>query len=525
MDKNTDSTFAERRAPAESSSSAAKRITRNSFYLILRTVLIMCVSLYTSRISLQLLGETDYGIYSLVAGFVLFFGFLNISMERATSRFLMYERSAGTQASMTEMFNVAIYAHASIAAVVVLLGETVGLWYLNYHLNIPADRMVATNWIYQLALLTLVFNVMKVPYNACIVAYEKMSFYAFLAMGEVVLRLAAIMSLFLIKSDLLVLYALQWLLVTVVVFTCYKVFCRKHFPICRFRWQWNGRIYLRLLSFSGWSTLGSGSGIFALQGVAVLVNKFIGVVANAAFGLAVQIYQAMFGILNSFQTAFSPRLVGLYAQRKMDELREFIYNLGRYSYYVGALISFPVCINMSLLLHTWLGDDVPEYTVQFGILVILANFFDCISAPGLVCNQATGRVRNFNIVWSLLLLSNLLFSWIALRVMNCPAPSVFVVRLIVSGVIYLFITITMRIQVGLSAWRYIFSSLLKPGLLCLPALALSLWIAFGVKGWGGLLLNSIAFIAVYALTIYLLGLTPNEKRTVQEFIRCKMQRN
>ncbi len=197
-----------------------RRITKNSALLMVRTVLIMLVSLVTVRITLQVLGQEDYGIYSLVAGFVLFFGLLNISMERATSRFLLYEEGKGDELSTMRVFNVAVYAHASISLAILLLGETVGLWYVNTQLIIPTGKMAATNWVYQLALASTICHVMKVPYNASIVAYERMSFYAYLAMGEVVLRLAAIMMLYLFNDHLLTIYALQWFIVSRSLFLC-----------------------------------------------------------------------------------------------------------------------------------------------------------------------------------------------------------------------------------------------------------------------------------------------------------------
>lgn len=502
--------------------SQAKRISKNSLYLVVRTLLIMIVSLYTSRVTLEVLGEEDYGIYTLVAGFVLFFGFINISMERGTSRFLMYERGVGNPQSMMAMFNTAVYAHASIAIVVLLLGETVGLWYVNTHLNIPADKMTATNWVYQLALVTLMFNVMKVPYNASIVAHEKMSFYAILAMVEVVLRLGAIMALYLLHDHLLVVYALQFLGVTVVVFICYRVYCKRNFPSCRFRWIWNKKQYFDLLSFSGWSTLGGAACIFAFQGVGIVLNLFIGVVANAAMGLATNVYNAMFSVLSSFQTAYSPRLVGLYAQEKFEELRKFIYTLGKFSFFIGAALTVPVCLNMSMLLHIWLGNEVPEYTSSFSILILAANFFDCIAAPGLVCNQASGKVRNFNIIWSILLLCNLGGSYVALK-LGASAPMVFVIRTVLSGIIYLFVVIVMRVQIGLRVMKYVAESLLKPLLIFAAPFALTYWIYDITGGWGRLMLTSVAFEVSYIAVFYVLGLRRGEREMVKDAILTKLK--
>lgn len=505
-----------------SSSNQAKRISKNSLYLVVRTVLIMIVSLYTSRITLEVLGEEDYGIYSLVAGFVLFFGFINISMERGTSRFLMYEKGTGNAVALKEMFNVAIYAHASIALLVIILGETIGLWYVNTHLNIPANKMIATNWVYQLALLTLVFNIMKVPYNASIVAHEKMSFYAILAMVEVVLRLAAIMALYLLNDHLLIVYALQFLGVTVIVFLCYRIYCKRNFPSCRFQRIWNRQKYFNLLSFSGWSTLGGAACIFAFQGVGIVLNHFIGVLANAAMGLATNVYNAMFSILSSFQTAYSPRLVGLYAQKEIEQLRNFIYTLGKYSFFVGALLTVPVCLNMPFLLKIWLGNNVPQFTSSFSILILAANFLDCIAAPGLICNQATGKVRNFNIIWSALLMLNLLFSYIVLK-WGAPPPAVFAIRTIIAFIIYIFITIMMKVQIQLNAFRYISASLLKPLLVIAIPFSITYWISLHTHAWAHLFLTSASFIILYAANFFFFGMTPSERNMIKDTISKKLK--
>lgn len=509
--------------PERVDNSQAKRISKNSLYLVVRTLLIMLVSLYTSRVTLEVLGEEDYGIYTLVAGFVLFFGFINISMERGTSRFLMYERGAGTPQSLLAMFNTAVYAHASIAILVVVLGETVGLWYVNTHLNIPADKMTATNWVYQLALITLVFNIMKVPYNASIVAHEKMSFYAILAMIEVVLRLGGIMALYLLHDHLLVVYSLQFLGVTIIVFLCYRIYCKRNFPSCRFKRLWNKQSYFSILSFSGWSTLGGAACIFAFQGVGIALNHFIGVLANAAMGLATNVYNAMFSVLSSFQTAYSPRLVGLYAKEELEELRKFIYLLGKYSFFIGAMLTVPVCLNMSMLLHIWLGENVPQYTTSFSILILAANFFDCIAAPGLVCNQATGKVRNFNIIWSILLMLNLLFSYIVLK-FGAEAPTVFVIRTLVAAAIYFFIIIMMKVQIGLNAMKYIVSSLIKPLLLVAIPFAIAYIIGEYAVEWCRLIITTVVFITTYFFTFYLFGMKANERNMVKNAILQKFHR-
>lgn len=494
-----------------------KRIGRNSLYMVVRTVAIMLVSLYTSRLTLNLLGETDYGIYSIVAGFVLIFSFINIAMERSITRFLMYERGRGSSRSLCEMFNVAIFAQIAIAGCVLLAGETVGLWYVNNFLNVPPEKMAATNWVYQLSLATLCFNIAKVPYNAMIITFERFSFYAIFSFVEVLLRLAAVLLLLLFSEHLLVIYATQFLGVTVVVFFVYKLYCTHAAAfgnVCRFRRYWNRDNFFDMVKFCGWSTLGSASGLGAYQGAALILNYFFGVVVNAAFGLATMVQQAGFNILSAFQTAYSPKLVALYAREELEQLRGFIYRLGKYSFYISAALLVPLCLNMDIALHIWLGNDMPQYTAIFCILSLVCNGIDCIAAPGLVCNQATGRVRNFNIIWSILMLSNLPFDYIVLRATEW-APTAFVVRAVINVAVYLFFIRMMQFQIGLRPFRYITASLLKPLLIAV--------IPFGVAGllrmnmgntFLSAVVNSLTFWLVFAAFIFLFGLDKAERAKV-----------
>lgn len=502
----------------ETSDQIGKRIGRNSLYMIVRTVLIMLVSLYTSRLALELLGETDYGIYSLVAGFVIFFGFLNISMERSITRFLMYEKGSGTAESLRRMFNVAMITQFCIVGVVLVAGETIGLWYINHNMNIPAGRMSATNWVYQLSLVTLCFNIVKVPYNAMIVAFEKLSFYAFFSMGEVLLRLGCILALLLLKDNLLIIYSAQFLAVTVVVVGVYKTYCcHAHCfgDSCRFYGYWNSSRFRQMLSFCGWSTLGSAACLGAFQGTSLILNRFFGVVINAAFGLAAMVQQASFSILVSFQTAFSPKLVALYAQGHREELRNFIYKLGKYSFYIACFVLTPACVNIDAALHIWLGGEIPQYTGIFCVLCLISNGVDCLAAPGLVCNQATGHVKWFNIIWSALMIANLPIVYGLLYAFDW-APLAFYVRVSINLVCYIFFVQTMHRQIGLSSWRYVRMSLLQPALLFIPALAGSLALRF-VMGINILsaLSNTLLFWALFAGCIFTFGLTDSERKQVK----------
>ena len=510
-------------AEEESKSYAGGKIGKNSLFLVLRTVLIMLVSLYTSRLALRFLGQTDFGIYYLVAAFVIFFGFLNVSMERAITRFFIYEKSTGTEASLQKLFNVALITQFSIVAVVIVAAETIGLYYINHYTNIPANKIFATNWVYQLSVITLAFNIVKVPYNAMIIAFEKMSFYAFFGLGEVILRLLAVLSLVLFSRHLLIIYSAQFLLVTVVAVYTYKLYCthaRVFGRVCRFRWFWQKDTFVSLITFSGWNTLGSCATMGAFQGTSLILNRYFGVVANAAFGIMAMLQQATYGILTSFQTAYSPQLVTLYARRSVDKLREFIYSLGKYSFYIASALLVPVCMNINLVLRIWLGNDaIPTYTAAFCVLCLVSNGIDCVAAPGLVCNQATGRIKIYNIFCGVIMLSTLPLVWVTLKFTGVAATA-FVVRCIIASAMFIFTIILMRRQIGLSAVRYIYVAFLRPLIILLPSFAVSWWIysQFDSDVYAAIA-SILSFWVLEALTVLFLGLTKTERQTLFSRLR------
>lgn len=511
-------------------SGTARRISSNSLYMVVRTVLIMLITLYTSRITLQLLGVEDFGIYSLVAGFVLLFSVLNISMERATTRFLVYEKGRNDPQAMARVFNVAVYAHLSIVAVVLLLGETFGLWYVNTYLDIPVGKTCVANVVYQLALITLAINIMKVPYNASIVAYEKMKFYALLGLGEVVLRLAAILSLYLFTDHLLVIYAVQYAGVTAVVWSAYRIYCTRSFTTCSFRGIWDKGIYRQLLVFSGWSILGSVACIFSFQGMNVVLNQFFGVEINAAFGLAAMVQSAFFGIMCAFQTSYTPYLIGLYARREMEPLESVARTFGKAAFYISTLMAVPLGFSMSFILCIWLGETAPVHTSEFCQWILICNIVDAICAPALVFNQATGDVKVLNIGWGILMFLTLPAGYLAMKA-GWPPHAFFGIRTMFSFLVYLFMTWLMVKRYNANTWKifykYLKSSCIVPACVMAAAVALELlaieWLIpgegeFRIDSWSAMILFTVGFWMLSMPMIWL-TLSRRERDTFKGFAR------
>ena len=279
-----------------------KRVAKNTMMLYIRMLLIMAVSLYTSRIVLKVLGVEDFGIYNIVAGIVVLFSFLNSAMSSATQRFLSFELGRGDINEVRRVFSMSMTAHISIALLILLFAETVGLWFLNTQINIPVDRVGAANWVYQFSILTFCIQIIRVPYNASIIAYERMTFYAYISIIEVVLKLLIVFLLVYFDFDKLKIYSVLIFLITLVICLSFKYFCCKTFPICRYNFFWNASLYKKIMSFSGWSLFGSVANVGSQQGMNILLNIFYGVSINAAMGIANQVSQAVYNFVYKFHS-------------------------------------------------------------------------------------------------------------------------------------------------------------------------------------------------------------------------------
>lgn len=501
-----------------------KRIAKNTIYLYIRTIVIMLVSLYTSRVALHVLGEEDFGIYNLVAGFVVLFGFLNFAMERATLRFLLVEKGKGTISSMSRVFCISVSAHMAIAAILLILAETIGLWFVNSRLNVPDDKIFATNWVYQLAVLTTILNIIRVPYNSSIIAYEKMSFYAYFSIMEAVVRLAGVMVLqYFISNNLLESYAAIWAATAIIVFLTYKIFCTYKFPTCNFKFVWDKKIFVEMLIFSGWNMLGGVGNIAAQQGIAVIMNLFFNAIINAAVGITYQVGQAINNIISSFQTAFNPRLVKLYVNNETEKFNAMLISTSKFSYYLCLIMIVPIIINIDEILHLWLGNDIPPHTANFCVLYLIFYAIDAVSAPLWMANQATGKVRTYNIVFASMLLLNLPFCYIAFRFGAAPEVA-FVIRVAINFILHIFRIGYLHFQVGLTIGKYVIHTLLLPLTITTIAVPLPFWIGEQTTDWQRILFTSVTAIFTIIIAVYFIGLTSSERKHITTAITNKIRR-
>lgn len=497
-----------------------KRIAKNTLYLYFRMLLIMGVTLYASRIVLNALGVEDFGIYNIVGGVVILFSFINNALSSATQRFLNFEIGRGDVLGTKRVFSMSLTIHIFVALFVVLLAETVGLWFLNTQMNIPAERMAAANLVYQFSILTVCISFVQIPYYASVVAYEKMSFFAYIAIIEVILKLLIVVLLIYVGFDKLRLYSILTFLVAVLVFACYKYYCNTRIDISKNKYFWDKTLFSKLLNFSGWMLFGAAAGVSATQGVNILLNIFYGVTVNAAMGISTQVNSAVNKFVSNFQTAFMPQITKLYAIGDFEHLRKLIGQSSRFSFLLLFALACPLMLNIDFVLKLWL-KTVPEYSSVFCILILTYSLIEAASKPVGLAIHATGKVKYYNIVMSIALLMNIIFSFIFLRlgfspnvvlVINvCVGILCFAIRLLFAGY-YKVLKIS----------DFIRSVIFRIVCISVFVVPVPLYISRYYTQWIGFFVTSSIFLCLFTVAVYFIGLTRLEKEGVLKAIKAKI---
>lgn len=391
-----------------------KRIAKNTLALYLRMLLLMAVSLYTSRVILATLGVDDYGIYNLIGGFITLFSFISMALTNAMQRFFNVALGQKDEEKYKKLYSMSINIFAMFSLFLIVVGESVGLWFVKTQLNIPVGREVAAMWVYQVSLVTLIVNLFRTPDNASIIAHERMSFYAYISIGEAIIKLAIVYLLQVIGHDKLIVYVLLYLTATLLINVVYRIYCKRRIPLSKYTLLWDKDIFKSLVSFSGWHLLSGGSRVLKSQGDAYFLNHYYSVAVNAAFGVAAQVYNAVNMFLTNFQTAFNPQLVQSYAAGDMDGHYRLITRSSKFSFFLLLLIVVPVVFNLEGLLGIWLVE-VPQYTREFCMIVMMAYLLDAIGAPLAVSVSANGNIKGMQICSSVFLLTGLVVGFFILR--------------------------------------------------------------------------------------------------------------
>lgn len=491
-----------------------KRIAKNTLLLYFRMLLMMAVSLFTSRVVLNTLGVEDFGIYSVVGGVVGMFVFINNSMSSATQRYITFALGKGDKNRLQTVFSTTLQIHSLIAVIIVLLGETVGLWFLYNKMQIPAERMDAALWVMQCSIVSMVVMIVSVPYNADVIAHEKMSAFAYISILEVVLKLAIVYLLLVFSYDKLILYAILILMIQILIRFCYSIYCNKHFEETRYKHVWDKKLFKEMTGFAGWSLFGNMAGVLFGQGLNMLLNVFFGPVVNAARAVAVQVQGAIQQFVGNFQTALNPQITKTYAAGELNEMHRLMFRSARFSFYLLFFLSLPVLYETDFILTIWL-KIVPENAVAFLRIMICTSLIYTIANPLIIANQATGRVMKYQAVCGTILLLILPISYLCLK-MGCPAYSVFIVHFLIESVTQVARMILLRPLIGLRIRDY-FIYIYKPVLIVVGVSVILPSIFYYSMNSGLLRVFTVFLMCVMsiAVTTYLLGLSVNERSFVK----------
>lgn len=407
-----------------------KRIARNTLLLYFRMLFLMIISLYTSRIVLNALGVEDFGIYNVAGGVVAMFSILSGSLSAAISRFITYELGKNNVLKLKTIFSSAITIQIGLGIVIAFFAETIGIWFLNTQMNIPIERMTAANWVLQFSIITFIINLISVPYNAVIIAHEKMSAFAYISIFEAIGKLLIAYLITISPIDKLIFYAILICGVAIAIRLLYGYYCKRHFDECRFHFIWNKQIFQQIFSFAGWNFIGASSAVLRDHGGNIIINLFCGPTVNAARGIAFQVNNAIQGFVSNFMTALNPQITKSYAAKNYTYMMTLIFQGARLSFYMLLLLSLPIIINTHYLLTLWL-NTVPEHTVLFVRLVLIFAMSESISGPLITAMLATGNIRNYQIIVGGLQMLNLPTSYILLSLGAIP-ETVLIVAVLIS---------------------------------------------------------------------------------------------
>ena len=327
-----------------------KRIAKNTLLLYFRMLFMMAVSLYTSRVVLNALGVEDFGIYNVVGGVVAMFSMLSGSLSAAITRFITYELGKGNQENLKKIFSSSVTIQIGLAILIIVVAEAIGVWFLNMKMNIPDVRITAANWVFQFSILTFAVNLISVPYNASIIAHERMSAFAYISILEAIGKLAIVFLIVISPMDKLIFYAILMCAVALIVRLAYGVYCKRHFEECTYHFIFDRDLLKHMFGFAGWNFIGATSAVLRDQGGNVVINLFCGPAANAARGIAFQVNNAISGFVTNFMTALNPQITKSYAAGDRKYMMTLIFQGARLSFYMLLLLSLPVLINTHYIL-------------------------------------------------------------------------------------------------------------------------------------------------------------------------------
>lgn len=504
-----------------------KRIAKNTLLLYIRMFFTMAVTLYTSRAILNALGVVDYGVYNVVGGIVLVFTFVNTAMATATQRFITFALGKENLGRLKVVFSTSLQIHSILSLVVVILSETIGLWFLYNKMQIPTDRLNAAFWVLQCSIATSIIMILSVPYNAAIIAHERMSAFAYISVLEVTLKLLIVFLVIIVPFDKLIFYSFLFFLIQIFIRICYSTYCQRHFEETKYRRVWDKSLFKEMLAFAGWNVFGNMAGMLSSQGVDLILNVFFGPTINAARGLAVQVQSAIEKFATNFQMAANPQITKTYAQGDLENMHKLIIRTSRFTFFLLFIFTLPLYFYAEGILKLWL-KIVPQYTAIFLQLSLLVSIVDGVAYPLMTAAQATGKIRKFLSIIAIIALTIAPISYVILKIGAKPYM-VYIVHLLICSIIFVIRLFLIRPLIHLKVSYYfkcIFVSIV-------PVVFGSVPVVFGISllfketELLPLLFGISLSMCVVIVMAYICGLEKNEKKFINNKISmllCKIKK-
>lgn len=501
-------------------SSSNKRIAYNTVFLYFRQIVVLFLTLYISRLVLEVLGIEDFGIYNVVGGFVAMFAFMNTSMSNGVQRFLNIDIGSSGGSNINIIFTTSVFIQTILAITFLIVSEILGIWYINNVMVIPSIRLFAVNWVFQFSILSFLFVIIQVPYVALVMAYERMNYFAIVSVIDVVCRFVAIYIMTYIHDiDYLIMYSIVILFVSVITFLMYFMYTKKKFKNIVFSKTFDRLLFNQMLSFSGWNILGSFAYMVKDQGLNLLLNLYFGPVVNAARAISYQVSSALNGFSSNIFTAFRPQLMQSYSSKEYERTKSLMFVMSKFTYYLMVFLAIPIIIEIDYILKLWLGDNIPDRTNVFTVIVILNMLVTNFNPPVSQIVHATGKMQKYQVVTSVVLIMILPISWIFLQ-LGFSSVSVFLVSLLVS-ILNQFICLLVLKDIFEYSLREYIQKVVFP---CAYVSFLVFPLTFQIhnlydQGFTRLILVTSANILFSSFAIIFVGLSRSEKKILLEKIK------
>lgn len=501
----------------------SKRIAKNTLLLYVRMLFLMMISLYTSRVILNALGVEDYGIYNVVGGVVTMFSVLSGSLSAAISRFITFELGTGNTGRLKDIFSSSVTIQVGIAFIIIILAETVGLWFLNTKMVIPENRIVAANWCFQFSIITFAVNLITVPFNASIIAHEKMSAFAYISIIEGLGKLLIAWCIVINPIDRLIFFAAMVAILAWSICFIYASYCKRHFPECTYHFIYDLDLLKQMFGFAGWNFIGSSAVILRDQGGNLILNLFFGPSVNASRGIAVKVSSVLQSFISNFMTAMNPQITKSYAAGDNVYMMKLIFIGARFSFYLMLLLSLPILLNTHYVLELWL-KQVPDYSVLFVQLILILSLHETLANPLITAMLATGDIKMYQIIAGGLNSLNLPISYFFLY-LGYPPESVFVVAIIMAVFVQIARLFLLRRMIKLNVIEYLKRVYFNIIVVTIISLLLPFFIGYILEdGIICFLVVSLSSITCTAIVVLLIGCDRGEREFIANKTKVYLQK-